>query len=80
MEKNTADVENKMPDISSLVITTVLDLKTGEVENKIPDVSGLIKKTDYNARISDIGTKYFTTSYYNKFKSELIDGKIKQRF
>ena len=44
--------------------TAVLNTKIGEVENKIPTVSDLVKKTDYNAEISDIETKYFTTSDY----------------
>ena len=38
------DVENKLPDISSLISTTILDRKIGEVENKISDISGLVKK------------------------------------
>ena len=42
MEKKVGDVENKIPDISGLVTTTVLNTKTGEVENKIPDTSGLV--------------------------------------
>ena len=36
------------------------------------------KKTDYNANISDIKGKYFTTSSYNKFASEILDTKLKQ--
>ena len=50
----------------------------GKVEKKIPDVSGLVKKRDYNAKISDIKGKYFTSSDYNKFMSEIADAKIKQ--
>ena len=37
------------------------------VENKIPDVSNLVKKTDNDAKISDIKSKYFAMAYYNKF-------------
>ena len=51
-----------------------LNTKTGDVENKIPDVSGLVKKTDYNAQISDIETKYFTAFDYNKFTGEMLKG------
>ena len=32
-----SDVENKMPNTSSLVTNTVLNIKIGEVENKIPN-------------------------------------------
>ena len=44
--------------------TTILSTKNGEVENEISDVTGLVKKTDYNAKISDIEGKYFTTFDY----------------
>ena len=46
--------------------TNVLNTKIEKVENKIPDVRGLVKKTDYNAKISDIEKKYFTTSLYKE--------------
>ena len=49
------------------------------VENKIPDVSNLVKKTDYDPKISDIESKYFTTADYNKFTSQTLDEKIKQK-
>ena len=42
-------------------------------------VSGLVTKTDYNAKISDIVGKYFTTSDYNKFIKEMSDAKIKEK-
>ena len=32
-----SEVENKIPDTSSLLTSTVLNTKIGEVENKIPD-------------------------------------------
>ena len=44
--------------------------------NKIPDVC---KKTDYGAKISDTEGKYFTTSNYNKFTSNILDAKIKEK-
>ena len=34
---------------------------------------------DYDAKISDIESKYFTTSDYNKFTNEIIDNKIKEK-
>ena len=52
----------KILDGRGLVTATVLNTKIWEVENKIPNFSGLCKKTDYNATMPDIETKYFTTS------------------
>ena len=49
------------------------------VENKTPDVSNLVKKTDYDAKIWDIESKYFTTVDDNKFTSQTLDAKIKQK-
>ena len=51
------------------------------VENKISDVSSLVKKTDYDVKVSDIESKYFTTVNYNKTIIKLIklDAKIKQK-
>ena len=49
-----------------LVTTTVLVAKATEVKNKIPDVSGLVRKTDYDVKISETGSKYLTSSFYNK--------------
>ena len=44
--------------------TTILNTNNEEIENEISDVTGLVKKTDYNAEISDIEGKYFTTFDY----------------
>ena len=54
--------ENKIPNTSGLVTTTVLNTRIGEAENKIPDDSGLVKKRDYNAKRSEIEARYFATS------------------
>ena len=56
-----------------------MNTKIGEVENKISSASGLVKKSDYDAKIIDIGRKYFTTPDYNKFTSNIFDAKIKQK-
>ena len=45
----------------------------------IPDVSDSVKKIDYDSKIKDIGEKYFTTFDYNKFTSDILDSKIKQK-
>ena len=59
--------------------TTVLNTKISEVENKIPSISGLVKKTDYDAKIKNIVGKYFTIADYNKFTSDILDAKVKQK-
>ena len=53
------EVENKIPNVSGLVITTVIYTIIGEVDNKIPNVSGLVKKTVYNVKISDIESGHY---------------------
>ena len=51
-------VENKIPDVSSLVKKTDFNTKVTEVEGKIPDVSSLVKKTDYGTEIANIKNDY----------------------
>ena len=46
------------------------------VESKIPDLGGLAKKTDYDAKILEMDGRYFISSDYNKFASDLVDTKI----
>ena len=53
LNAKSAEVEGKIPSISSLATSSTLT----EVENKTPDVSGLIKKTDFNSKISEIEGK-----------------------
>ena len=76
------EIESKIPSISGLAITAALTA----VEYKIPDVSNLVKKkkktkkkTDYNTKILGTKCKYFTTADYNKFTSQTLDAKIKQK-
>ena len=45
----------------------------------IPDLSGLVKQTDCEAKILEIKEKYFITSDCNKFTSDILDVKIKQK-
>ena len=49
------------------------------VENKIHDVRNLVKKTYCDAEILDIEFKCFTTVDYQKFTSQRLDAKIKQK-
>ena len=53
--------------------------KLKRVEKNIHDFTDLVKITDYDAKISDIEGKYFTASDYNKFMSDILDAKIKQK-
>ena len=58
---------------------TILKTKISEVKNKIPVVSNLVKKTDYDAEKLEIERKYITIYDYNKFTSDMLDEKIKQK-
>ena len=49
------ELENKIPDVSSLATKTALTA----VENKIPDVSSFIKKTNYDTKISELEKKSY---------------------
>ena len=69
------ETEIKIPSISGLATTAALTA----VENKISDVSNLVTTTDYDTKISDIKSKCFTTVDYNKFTSQTLDPKRKQK-
>ena len=47
------ELENEIPDVSSLAAKTSLTA----VKNKVPDVSNLVKKTDYNTKIIETENK-----------------------
>ena len=67
-KKKLTDLENNIPDVSSLATTALT-----AVENKIPSVSSLIKRTDCNTKITEIKKKindhnhdkYITTPEFN---------------
>ena len=67
LNTKNSEAENKIPVASGSVTKAVLNTKSKEVDNKKSDVSDLVKKTNYYAKILDIGTKYFTTSVCNRF-------------
>ena len=69
-------VKKEIPLINDLA-TTNTALTT--VENKILNVSDLVKNADYDAKISEMEKKYFTTSEYNKFTSNTFDAKLAQK-
>ena len=52
-------------------------LKTIPVDLK--RCSAFAKKTDYGAKELEIEGKYFTTSDYNKFMSEILEVKINEK-
>ena len=57
------DIGNKLSRISGLATTVALNA----VESKTPNFSNLVKKkTDYDPKISNIESKYFTTADYEK--------------
>ena len=51
--------------------SNVLNKKIKEIDNEIPELCGLVKKTDYLAKISKAERKYFITSDYNRFTSDI---------
>ena len=73
LKKN--EVTDEIPCISNLTITSALTT----VKNKIPNVSDLVRKADYDAKISEMENKYFTTSDYTKFTSNTLDANIAQK-
>ena len=69
-------IENKKPDVSSLVKETDFNTKITEIENKISDVSSLVKETDYATEITSIKIDYVTNAALNARHKDLIQ-KIK---
>ena len=57
-----------IPSISGLVTNAALTA----VKNKIPNIKNLVKKTDYDSKISDMGSKYISTTDYNKLLKILL--------
>ena len=57
LDKLIGDVENKIPDISGLATTAVLNTKIGEVENESPDVSGLVSTAVLKTTIGEVEEK-----------------------
>ena len=56
-------VENKIPDISNFATKTALT----NLSNTVPDINTLIKKSDYDAKIAEIESKYVSnTGIYSK--------------
>ena len=79
-----SEVENKIPNTSSLVTTTILNTKINEVENKIPNTSSLVTTTILNTKINEVENKitnhdkYITTPEYNKLAAENFTVRLNQ--
>ena len=48
-----SEVENKIPDTSTLVTTTVLNTKISDIENKIPENFKYITNQEFNKLTSE---------------------------
>ena len=76
------ELENKIPDVSSLVTKTALTA----VENKIPNVSSLVKKTDCDTKTSELEKqltdhnhgKYITTPEFNTLAASVSNPRLAQ--
>ena len=80
-EAKLTELENKIPDISSLATKTSLTA----VENKIHSISSHAKKTDYNIKITKVKNKlnhnhdkYIDTSEFNKLAADAFNVRIAQ--
>ena len=75
------ELENKIPDVSSLATKAELNA----VENKIPDVSNLVKQTDYNTKVTEIEKlnnhnhdKYITAPEFNTLAADVFNARLAQ--
>ena len=64
-----AAVENKIPDISNFVTKTT----PTNLSNTVPDISTLNKKSDYDAKIAEIESKYVSNT---RFGSKLAQANV----
>ena len=67
-----AAVQNKIPDVSSLLKKTDFSTKFTEIEVRILDVSSLVKETDYATEITSIKNDYATNAALNARHKDLI--------
>ena len=76
------ELENNIPDISSLGTKTTLTA----VESKIPSVSSFVKKTDYDTNITESeknltdhsNDKYITTLEFNTLVADVFNVRLAQ--
>ena len=81
-KKKLTELEDKIPDISSLATKTALTA----VENKIPNVNSLVKKTNYDTKINELEKKltyhnhdkYITTPEFNTLAASVFNARLAQ--
>ena len=78
LEKKIGDADKKIPDVSGLVTATVLKKKLKKLIAKYITLAVQLRKR-CNAKMIEIEGKYFTTSDYNKFMSDILDAEIKYK-
>ena len=74
------ELENKIPDVSSLATKTALTA----VENKIPSASSLLKKTDYDKKTNELEKKltdhnhgkYITIPEFNTLAADVFNARL----
>ena len=83
--KKINQVKKKNPDASTLIQKKQYNTdqknleKKKDFENKISNISKLVMKGEYDAKTKKIEGKYFTTADYNRFTSDILESKIKQK-
>ena len=83
--KKINQVKKKNPDASTLIQKKQYNTdqknleKKKDFENKISNISKLVMKGEYDAKTKNIEGKYFTTADYNRFTSDILESKIKQK-
>ena len=76
MEKKIGDVDKKIPEVSGVVTTTVLDTKIGEVENQIPDTGALVTTTVLDTKIGEVQKKIpYVSGFVKKadYNTKILD-------
>ena len=67
------EIKGGITSITGFATTTALNY----VKNMLSNFSVLVKQTDYDAKIKDIESKYFTTSDHNKSKKSATKAELK---
>ena len=80
LNTKTTETENKMSGNSSLVTTTVLNIKIGEVKKKVPDHGKYITTQEFNKVIAEQADLVSRTDFDNKlisFNTQITSNKTK---
>ena len=68
------EIKGRIPNITALATTSALNV----VKNELHNILDLVKKASFDTKISDIESKYFATSDYNKLTNDILDARIKE--